>query len=79
MHNKADLFANEKWASCLDPVTGIEARASSVEPQSDGTVLQTFDGLGTMPTELCAYPVDWPDERGGMTGESLTGNAIFLK
>lgn len=63
----------------LDPATGIEARASSVEPQPDGTVLQTFDGLGTMPDELCAYPVYWLEESGGVTAETRKEQVVRLK
>ncbi len=63
----------------FDPTTGFEARASSVEPQPDGMVIQVFDGLGTMPDELCAYPVIWQQESGGVTAETHKDQVIRLK
>lgn len=63
----------------FDPTTGIEARASSVEPQPDGTVIQGFDGLGTIPDELCAYPVFEQQNSGGATADTHKDQAIRLK
>jgi hypothetical protein len=59
-----------------DPATGEEATCISVEPQTDGTVLQTFEGLGRMPEALSACPIQYiyPDPK-----NTETQDTIYLK
>lgn len=57
----------------LDQATGEEADCISVEPQTDGTILQTFAGLGRMPGTLTACPIQYvyPDPKNMETQDTI--------
>ncbi len=69
--------------SVIDPATGEEARCEGVDPQADGTVVQTFSRLGSIPEKLTACPIVLvnPDEKNQETVniQYLKDQAILLE
>lgn len=59
----------------LDPATGEEAASISVEPQEDGSILQTFAGFGQVPEKLTACPIEFIEP---YEGNKETTNIKYL-